>query len=83
MHAASPEIFVRLDTAVVAALPPLSDLERMSFDAILAECASTVMRVAGALGVQLTDAEVEVLLERLVGVRELPPFRREDYDLYC
>lgn len=42
-----------------------------------------MVRVAGALGVQLTDAEVEALLERLVGVRELPPFRREDYDVYC
>lgn len=82
-HTAREEHTTRFDAAVFASLPPRDDLDRMRFDAILAGHAATVVRVAGSQGVHLTDAEVEAVLERLVGVREVPPFRREHYDVLC
>ena len=72
-----------IDTLVSAALPPRGELEHMTFDAILALYTPGVVRVAGSLGLTLTTAEVEQLLERLVGVKEMPPFRREHYDVLC
>ena len=70
---------------MAAALPPLSDLEKLTFNAILDKQSDTILRTAKALGIDLADAEVEaeVILERLVGVKEYPEFRREHYDLYC
>jgi hypothetical protein len=72
-----------IDALVAAALPPRGELEHMTFDAILALYTPGVVRVAGSLGLTLTTAEVEQLLERLVGVMEMPPFRREHYDVLC
>ncbi len=72
-----------IDKLVAAALPPLSELEQLTFDAILARHAATIAQATTALGITLTDAEVEHLLERLAGVKEMPPFRREHYDVLC
>lgn len=72
-----------IDALVAAALPPRGELEHMTFDAILALYTPVVVRMAGSLGVHLTASEVEAVLERLVGVREIPPFRREHYDVLC
>lgn len=72
-----------IDTLVSAALPPQAELERLTFDAIVARHGSTVAQMATALGVRLTAPEVEAVLERLVGVKEMPPFRREHYDVLC
>lgn len=72
-----------IDTLVSAALPPQAELERLTFDAIVARHGSTVAQAATALGVHLTGSEVEAVLERLVGVKEMPPFRREHYDVLC
>jgi hypothetical protein len=55
---------------VAAALPPLSELEKLTFNAILGQHRSTILRTAKALGIDLTDAEVEVILERLFGFKE-------------
>lgn len=72
-----------IDRLVAAALPPRVELERLSFDSILARYAGTVPQAANTLGLSLSDAEVEMVLERLVGVQEWPAFRREHYDLHC
>jgi hypothetical protein len=72
-----------IDTLVAAALPPMVELEHLTFDTILAVYTPLVVQAATALGVHLTASEVEAVLERLVGVKEVPPFRRQDYDVLC
>ena len=49
-----------IDRLVAAALPPLSELEKLSFNAILDKHSDTILRTAKALGIDLADAEVEV-----------------------
>lgn len=68
---------------MAAALPPLAALEKLSFDAILDGHTGTIVQTAKAIGIDLTDAEVEEIVEKLVGVKEWPAFRREHYDLHC
>ena len=63
-----------IDRLVAAALPPLSELEKLSFNAILDKHSNTILRTAKALGIDLTDAEVEKVMERIVGARAV--FRR-------
>jgi len=68
---------------VAAALPPLSELEKLTFNAILDQHSNTILRTAKAIGIDLTDAEAEEVVYRLYGVKDWPPFRREHYDLHC
>jgi len=49
-----------IDRLVAAALPPLSELEKLSFNAILDKNSDTILRTSKALGIDLADAEVEV-----------------------
>lgn len=72
-----------IDKLVAVALPPLNELDKMTFDAIFDGYGSTIVQAAKALGIDLTDAEVEEIVERLVGVKEWPAFRHEHYDLLC
>jgi len=68
---------------VAAALPPLSELEKLTFNAILDQHSNTILRTAKAIGIDLTDAEAEEVVYRLYGVKDVQPFRREHYDLHC
>lgn len=70
-----------IDQLVIAALPRLVKLEQLTFDAILATHKGIIVQTAMARGIDLTDAEVEEIVERLVGVKEEPAFRREHYDV--
>lgn len=72
-----------IDKLVAAALPPLVELEKLTFDAIFDRHANTVVQAGRSLGIDLTDAEAEEIVYRLFGVKEPPEFRREHYDLYC
>ena len=72
-----------IDRLVAAALPPLSELEKLSFNAILDKHRGTVVRTAKALGIDLTDAEVEEVVYLLYGVKDVQPCTRADYDLHC
>lgn len=72
-----------IDRLVAAALPPLAELEKLTFDAILGGYGGTIIRVGRSLGIDLTDPEVEEIVYRLFGVKELPPFKQEDYDVLC
>ena len=77
------ETHAPLDQIVVAALPPLAELEKLTFNAILDGYTGSIVQTAKASGIELTDAEVEELVSRLVGVEDVPPFTREDYDRHC
>lgn len=68
-----------IDKMVAAALPPFAELETMTFDAILTMHGGTIVLAAKGLGIDLTDAEVEEIIERLVGVKEWSEFRCEHY----
>ena len=68
---------------VASALPPLSELEKLTFNAILDQHSSTILRTARTIGIDLTDAEVEEVVYRLYGVKDVQPFTRADYDRHC
>ena len=68
---------------VVAALPPLSVLETLTFDAILDQHSGTVMKTVKAFGSDRTTAEAEEIVCRLAGLMERPAFRIGHYELHC
>ncbi len=72
-----------IDQLVVVALPPLVELEQLTFDAILDKYTSTIVLAAKAIGIDLTDAEVEEIVYRVDGVEEWPEFRLERYAVPC
>lgn len=69
-----------IDKLVAAALPPLAELEKLTFDAILDGHKGIIVQTAKSHGIDLTDAEVEEIVERGGGVKEWPEFR-EHYDV--
>lgn len=70
-----------IDQLVAAALPPPAELDKMTFDAILDQFTGTIVLTAKVIGIDLTDAEVEQIVERLVGVKEWPEFRHAHFDV--
>jgi hypothetical protein len=68
---------------VAAALPPLAKLDKLSFDAILGKYKGVIVLPAKGFGIDLNDAAVEEIVEKLVGVKEWPAFRRERYTVLC
>lgn len=76
------ETHAPIDQIVAVALPQLAELDKMSFDAILTTHSGTIVQAAKAVGIDLTDAEVEELVFRLFGVEDVP-LTRADYDRHC
>ena len=55
-----------IDQIVVAALPPLVELDQLTFDAILDMHKCVIVMPAKCFGIDLTDAEVEQIVEWLI-----------------
>lgn len=68
---------------VAAALPPLGESEKLTFDGILTKYSAIVVQTVKARGIDLENSEVEEIVYRIVGLQEWPEFRREHYDLHC
>lgn len=77
------EVNAPIDKLVAAALPPPAELDKLSFDAILVGYTGTIVVTAKGFVIDLNNAAVEEIVEKLVGVKEWPAFRREHSTVLC
>ena len=64
-----------------AALPPRLELEKPALRPLLNRYSAIGIQAGETHGVGRTNSEVEKIMYRIVGVKNLPPLEREGYDV--
>ena len=73
----------RIEDIIGGSAPPRGELDKMTYADIKDKFGQQIVVAAKAVGIDLTDAELNDIIITLFPVEEWPPFHPSHYDLHC
>ncbi len=74
---------VRIEDIIGGSVPHQAEIDKMTYADIRERFGQQIVAAANAVGIDLTDAELNDIIFTLFPVEEWPPFHRSDYDRHC